>query len=337
MLKKTIFIICLAMSACFAYSQNSKTDTLPAAVDNSLAMDTSMDYDDLMDDLSLFLDSILAPHSYFLVNLSVGQGYFNFTNKNNTNISSTKKFTWTPTVGYYAKGGFGATLTGYMVNDSVHLNLYQLSFSPSYDFLKNRNLAAGLAYIRYFTKDSLRFYTSPLQNEINGYFLWRKSWLQPGIAVNYGWGSRKDYQKQLKFLKRLRIRYYQVTTTEESVNDFSLTASLRHDFYWLGVFSSKDYIKFNPQLSFSSGTQKFGFNQTSGTYGVLRNNVLFNAGNVNLDDKVKFQPLSLTFYLRGEYSIGKFFLQPQMIFDYYFPAESKNLTTLFSINAGFMF
>ena len=93
----------------------------------------------------------------------------------------------------------------------------------------------------------------------------------------------------------------------------------------------------HPQISFTSGTQKFGFNQTTSTYAAnLRNatNVLYNTGDVYLDDQLKFQPLSLTLYLRREYSIGKFFIQPQFIFDYYFPANRADsmqtvLTTTF--------
>ncbi|MEI9808075.1 MAG: hypothetical protein WDO16_09480 [Bacteroidota bacterium] len=183
----------------------------------------------------------------------------------------------------------------------------------------------------------MSFYVSPLQNEINGYFLWRKSWLQPGIAVNYGWGSRTEYKKRLLFIQRLRRRALFVTTKEESITDLSLTASIKHNFYWRNIFSEKDYIKLTPQVSFSGGTQKFGFNQSTGTYGITRLNILYNNGGVNLDDELKFQPLSLTLYLRSEYSVGKFFIQPQLLFDYYFPAEDKNFTTLFSVNAGFMF
>jgi hypothetical protein len=311
----------------------------PAVVTSvdDMAIDTSMDYDELMNDLDLFLDSILSPRSYFLANLSVGQGYFNFTNRTNTRIKSTQKFVWSPTLGYYAKGGFGVTLSGSMVRDSVRLKFYQLSLSPSYDYLKNRKLAAGISYIRYFTKDSLPFYTSPLQNEVNAYFLWRKSWLKPSIAASYGWGSRSEYNKRQRFIARLLKRAVVITNTEESIADFSLTFSLRHDFYWLNIFSKKDNIRFSPQLSFAGGSQKFGFNQTSGTYVSNSDNVLYSAGSVNLDKEMKFQPLSLTLYLRAEYSVGKFFIQPQLLLDYYFPGEDKNFTTLFSLNLGFMF
>jgi hypothetical protein len=336
MVKKYLIIICFIVCSNLAYSQTTEQDSIPLTA-NDLALDTSINYDDLFNEFDLFLDSLLAPRSYFLANLSVGQGYFNFSNKTNTKISVVQKFTWSPSIGYYSKNGLGLTLTGYMVNDSPRLNLYQVSFSPSYDFLKNKNIAAGISYMRFFTKDSLRFYVSPLQNEVNGYFLWRKAWLQPGIAASYGWGSRTEYKKRVRFLERLRIRALIITTTEESVADFSLTASVRHNFYWLNIFSKKDYFRVTPQLSFSSGTQKFGFNQTTGTYGATRTNILYNAGSVNLDDELKFQPVSLTLYLRNEYSIGKFFIQPQFIVDYYFPAKDKKLTTLFSVNTGFMF
>jgi hypothetical protein len=58
---------------------------------------------------------------------------------------------------------------------------------------------------------------------------------------------------------------------------------------------------------------------------------------VNLDNELKFQALSLTFFVRPEYNIGKFFIQPQLVFDYYFPAPDKRLSTFFSLNTGFMF
>jgi hypothetical protein len=117
-------------------------------------------------------------------------------------------------------------------------------------------------------------------------------------------------------------------------------ASVRHDFYWLDVFTYNDHIRITPQLLFTSGTQKFGFNQNSTTYAqTIRTgtDVLYSSENVYLDNKMNFQPLSLTMYLRSEYSIRKFFIQPQVVFDYYFPASSKNFSVLASVNAGFMF
>src|SRR5258706_9800928 len=103
MLQKCIIVISLVMAACFAHSQNSRTDTLPVPADNSLAMDTSINYDDLLNDLGGFLDSLLAPRSYFLVNLSAANGYFNYLTRNNTGVLAQKKLIYSPTIGYYQK------------------------------------------------------------------------------------------------------------------------------------------------------------------------------------------------------------------------------------------
>jgi hypothetical protein len=235
-------------------------------------------------------------------------------------------------------------LSGSLVNDGDRRRVYQYAITPSFDFIQSRKAIGGFAYTRYVTKDSLTFYTSPLQKEVSGYFLWRKAWLQPGLTATYGWGSRTDLQKRVRYIQLLNRRrlgaIITTTNTEESIADFSLTTSLRHTFYWTDLSGKNDYIKFTPMLAFASGTQQYGFNQTTGTYAVTARNsgdVKYNTGNVNLDDKLKFQPLSLTLYLRPEYTIGKFFLQPQLILDYYFPGTENNLTTLFSINTGFLF
>jgi hypothetical protein len=188
----------------------------------------------------------------------------------------------------------------------------------------------------------LPFYTTPLQNELYGYFTYRKLWIRPTIAASYGWGSRKDYMKRESVIQDLRLRRsgYTYINTEESVSDFSLLLSVRHDFYWLDVIAFNDHIRFTPQITLTSGTQKFGFNQTSSTYAtVVRtgSNVLYSTEEIYLDDQIKFQPLSLSLFLRGEYAIKKFFIQPQLALDYYFPAEKNNFATMFSLNLGFMF
>jgi hypothetical protein len=108
----------------------------------------------------------------------------------------------------------------------------------------------------------------------------------------------------------------------------------------MNVMGKKDYVRFTPQVVFTCGTQKFGFNQTSSTYATLPrtgSNVLYSSDNIYLDDQLYFQPLSLTTYLKTEYSKGKFYVQPQLVFDYYFPAVEKNFVTAFVMNAGVIF
>jgi hypothetical protein len=154
-------------------------------------------------------------------------------------------------------------------------------------------------------------------------------------------------ERKEEFIKLLRRRGRPIsaiviteTNSKESVADFSVSASLRHSFYWLDLSKHNDYIRFTPMIVFSAGTQKFGFNQstTSSINTAIRNGKIgFNRGDFDLDNKSDFQPLSVTLYLRPEYSIGKFFIQPQLLLDYYFPGTENNFTVVPSLNAGFMF
>ncbi len=325
------------------YSQNTYSDTTVHNLPVKKTIDPIFDYSDIdYDDLESFLDSLLTPESYFLASVSLGKRYFNFKSKTDVFIDATQKFTYTPTIGYYHHSGLGITVNSFIVKDPQNVNAYQHSISPSFDYLKDRNLATGITITKYFTKDSLPFYTTPLQNELYAYFTYRKWWLRPTIALSYGWGSRTDYIKREAYITslRLRLRGYTVINTKESVKDFSIITSVRHDFYWLNTLSRKDHIRVTPQISLTTGTQQFGFNMSSNTYATeirTNSNILFNSENVVLDDRTKFQPLAVTLFLRTEYAIGKFFVQPQLIFDYYIPATSKNLNTIASLNAGFMF
>jgi hypothetical protein len=343
MIKKCFILLAFIVPGAVAYTQQGNpVDSVIAPAKDNLAIDTSVNYDELFSDFDAFMDSILMPRSYFLGSLSLSKGYFNYENKSSSQIQTEKKFSWSPTLGYYHKNGLGFTATASIVNDQNRMNFYQYSLSPSFDYLKNKDFATGISLTKYITKDTLSFYTSPLQNEVYGYFAYRKSWIRPAVAFSYGWGSRTDYAQREELIQslRLRPRGYTYVNTTESVSDFSVMASLRHDFYWLDVFTYNDHIRLTPQLAFTSGTQKFGFNQTSNTYATtIRNNtnVLYGTENVYLDDQLKFQPLSLTLFLRSEYSIGKFFIQPQLTLDYYFPSTTRNFSTLFAVTTGFMF
>ena len=335
------------LSALTGYSQTRPIDTIPQVGIESLAVDTSLDYEDMMNDLGNFLDSLLSPRSYILISASASTGYFNYKNKAGTKIETQKQLLLSPVIGYYNKSGPGLTISSNGTNTDQGFTLYQYIITPSFDFIQSRKWVGGISYSRYFDKDSVKFYLTPLQNELNAYFLYRKSWLQPGVSVTYGWGNSEEVKKQEKIIKllrenkRIRVPVIITTNTQESISDFSINASLRHSFYWLALSKHNDYIKFTPMLVFSTGTQKYGFNQT--TSSPISRLLLrasdgdFGRKNVNLDNTTKFQPLSLTLYIRPEYNIGKFFVQPQLLLDYYFPGEDKKFTTIASLCAGFMF
>ncbi|MFN4315768.1 MAG: hypothetical protein ACK4E0_15840 [Chitinophagaceae bacterium] len=326
-----------------AVSAQDPADSSRAKKDD-IELDDLEGLEDLLRDLDLFLDSLLAPRSYWLISASMNPGYYNYKATGLTRIRSVATPTYSPMLAYYHRSGLGLTGNGYLMNDEGKLNFYQWSISPSFDYLANPNFATGISYTHYFSKDSVPFYVSPLNNEISAYFTWRKSWLRPAITASYAWGSREQLNMRLAYIQRLwlrrRLANWLRENYEDNISDFSVTASVLHDFYWLAVIGKKDHIRVTPQFLFTAGTQQFGMNQR-GTYynlnNITRANLLSTAREFNLDAKRSFEPLSASFSLRAEYGIGAFFVQPQFLLDYYFPANEKPWSALFSVTAGFSF
>lgn len=309
---------------------------------DSLLMDTTLfDYDEIFSELDALLDSLNTPRSFTLTSVSAGSSYFNYTEKSGTTVTK-RQMTFSPSIGYFGKSGFGISAGASLVNDGSSFAPFQYSVTASYDYVKTKKLITGLALTRYFTKADLPFYTSPLQNELYAYFTLRKLWLKPSVAASYGWGSREAYEQREESIKSLLLarRGYTWINTREQIADMNITASVRHDFYFLNTLFRHDFVRLTPQLAFTSGTQQFGFNQTSNTFAKQRitgRSILYNSQELALDDNLYFQPLSLTGYLKAEYTKGKFFLQPQVIFDYYLPATKNHYTLAYLINGGFVF
>jgi len=206
MIKKWSILLALISAGIAAHSQSNPADTAIAPHKDIAITDTSINYEELFRDFDDFMDSILTPNSYFLASLSLGKSFYNFETKSNLLIEPSKKLTYSPTLGYYHKSGFGLTANGSVVNDEKNMNFYQFSIAPSFDYLKNKSMAAGISFTKFVTKDSLPFYTTPLQNELYAYFTYRKTWIRPTIALSYGWGSRSDYIKREAIIQDLRLR-----------------------------------------------------------------------------------------------------------------------------------
>ena len=317
------------------------------------AEDSLAYYDDLFNELEDFLDSITAPKNMLMVSIGAGNNFFNVQSKTDRKITPERKITYSPSVGFFHKNGLGINTSASVIKEVEGFNAYQFLVTGSYDYLASNDFITGLNYTRFLTKDSLSFYTSPLKNEAAFYFLYKGWDYKPSIALTYGWGSRSDYEEREEYITSIRLRPlgYTRINTEENINDFSLAASLKRDFYWLNKIGNNSVLKLTPQLTFTSGTQKFGFNQSNDSYAIITNgngngngkgngkgvNTLYSSENVQLDDAIKFQPLSLAAFLKSSVGFGKFSLQPQVGLDYYFPAKENNLTTLFTINASMVF
>jgi hypothetical protein len=227
-----------------------------------------------------------------------------------------------------------------MINEDSKTSFYQYVFTPSFDVIK-RPFSTGISFSKYITRDSLTFYTTPIQNEFFAYFSYKKWWLRPSISASYGWGTRTEYEKRKhKLERRLRQRnnrYFVTVKNEESINDLSVTLSLRKDFNWYDVLLKDDNISFTPVILFNSGTQNYGFN-TSYSY-TLPSAIRVNStpGNSHVTDKTDFAPQSLSMVLRSNYLKGKFMIQPQVLFDYYLPEADEKFNTVFSVTLAASF
>jgi hypothetical protein len=303
---------------------------------------TFTDYDLLFNELDALLDSLTQPRNFILFDLGITSNYFNYESKSSFLLEPKKQLTYSPAIAFFSKSGLGISANAVIVNDGKQINPYQFYVTGSYDYLKNKKLITGLALTHFFTKNSLPFYTSPLENEAYAYFTYKKFWLKSTVAASYGWGTKSSFSEREDYVYALQLALngYTQTNRRSSVSDFNAIVSVRHDFYWLDIFGKNDYIRLTPQLVFTSGTQQFGFNQTSNTYATIPrtgSNVLYSTDRIYLDNQLRFQPLSLTANIKTEYSKGKFFVQPQLSFDYYFPATTQNFSTAFILNTGVIF
>lgn len=311
-------------------------------VKDSLLIDTSfMDYDLLFSELDAFLDSITAPRTFAIFNAGISQGFFNEP-VGEFSVEARRNFIISPTFAYFHRSGLGITAEATLMANQNELRPYQYAGTVSYDYLSNRKISTGVSYTHFATESGLPFYTSPLQSQLFAYFTYKRAWIKPSVAVSYGWGSRSDYKDREDKIIAIQLaqRGFTRINTKETISDFNVVSSLRHDFYWLNVFGKKDFFRITPQVTFTSGTQQFGFNQTSNSYATVARTgvrVLYNSESVTLDNNLYFQPISLTGFLKSEYSAGKFFVQPQIMFDYYFPAKQNNFLVNWAVNTGVIF
>ena len=81
MIKKYFFVTGFVLLSIAGLAQTTPRDTVPVSSPESLEFDTTLNYDELLEEMDLFLDSLLMPRSYFLASVSAGSGYFNYSKK----------------------------------------------------------------------------------------------------------------------------------------------------------------------------------------------------------------------------------------------------------------
>ncbi len=317
------FFLLFIFSVCFVKGRSQDT-----AVFKSTA-DSVKFYQSLREEIDFLLDTLHFNKSYTDINLGAGNGYF--TSRTSQAGSSNSQWYYSGSAGYYHKSGLSLIIDALLTPSGGTMTLFQTAVSPGYEYLKSSKWGFALSYTRYFNKDSLSFYTSPLVNDFYALVKYKGGWIQPILAADYGFGTQTDVK-----------RYLGGRITRTSViraNDFAIFTSVKHDFLWFNLFSQKDHLTFSPEIMLISGTDHYGLNRSlDGTPRFI----LFKArrnGNPGSSSSQQsgFALQQFCTYLNANETIGKFYLQPSFILSYTFQGDYQGWAPIFSMTAGVTF
>lgn len=295
------------------------------------------------DELMKMLNGLGKEESYFRINVGVGNRLFTERNKAVENLQTNNQLVVTPSVGYFHKSGLSLSLTGFLLSENNKTDFYQYALSPSYSYSKGKLLDATLSYSHYFKKANYSSSASPFDDEFYGSTTLKKYWIKPGISVGYSSGKYVEIINVDTVVvianRPTPIKFIDTATT--SISSFSVAASIEHDFNFYNVLSTKDGLRFTPQLSLITGMNDYSVSnkkslQLYNTYVKRRLKRLQRFQSSAGENKYEIQSAGLDLDLN--YTIGKIYLEPELYLDYYLPnTDDKRFTQIFNFNIGITF
>ncbi|MEP7254069.1 MAG: hypothetical protein ABI683_16860 [Ginsengibacter sp.] len=290
------------------------------------------------------LDKMDAPQSYFRINMAVGTRLFSGNNKAAQSLDNKRQLVLTPSAGYFHKSGLSASVAGYLLNENSSLNFYQYAISPSYSYTKSKAVSSLLSYTHYFHESKYTTTAAPFDDEIYANLILKKPYIKPAVSVSYSAGKYDEIinvDTTVIILNRPTLIHYVDTATTE-ISSFSVAASIEHDFTFYNLLAKKDGLRFTPQLSVISGINNYSVSHKSSAQ-------LFNLYTKRRLTKLRrfqsssdgggtFDVQSIGLDIDLNYSIGKFYLEPEVYLDYYLPkTDDKAFTQVYNFNIGITF
>jgi hypothetical protein len=297
---------------------------------------TAVDTASILKELSDLLHPDESPISYATIEVGIGNRLFNVRNKSlNAKQTTTGTLVYTPTLSYFHKSGFSIAASANLLNDmGKGFGVSQVGLSPGYDYSDNKNFSTGIAYTRYFVKDLYSPYAIPVQNDLYGYFSYKKYWLETGLALDYAAGVYKQVKTKDSIANNTRRKFYD--SASFNIKTFSMIFSVGHNFEWNGLLNDDDGLNFTPTVMLNFGSSKTNITHNTNASRLL--NFLNKKGRLPKIQTSSFAAESIGLNLNLGYSIGKFSFQPQLYFDYYLPQLDVNkLSTLFTFTAAYSF
>ncbi len=307
----------------------AQTDSL-SAKDKAL-LDSMMQNDEFL--------KLMQGQSKNTVDISIGIGNGAFSEHNNAANATgvVKQIIFMPSVIYRTKEGFSLGATGFLTKGITgKTELYQTGLTAGYDYY-GKQVLAGISYTRYLS-DKNKYNSKALyQNDIYGYIKKAKGLLQPGLSAGFANGNYKEMEFT-SFILRRPLRGDTTIMGNDSTNNkvsyFSASVNVEHDFSFYKLFSKDDELGFVPSLIVNFGSDKFNQTHTNKIFDRIRKLNTVKKAEVNN----KFQLQSVAASLDFTYSVGKFFLQPNLYIDYYLPQTSSGrFSAIFAVTAGLTF
>ena len=300
-------------------------------------VDSLMSDDSLMKDLGSFIDSVSRPKTLLAIEMGAGNGFFTTKSATAATGYTTKTF-FNPSVTYLHKSGFGISASAYATTDLGKTVIYQGAITPSFDIGK-RYWAAGVTYTRYINKDSVSFGVNPLRNDAYVYGVFKKFWLEPGLAMDFSFDSYK-----LEKINTLTNWPYPITTTTVSnihAHTIGGIFSVQHDFEWFGLVQRNDHVAFTPMLITLADASNYDISvpkniKTSGNIGLAETNVAKAKGR---SQSTGWAVESVGALFNAIYTYKHLLLSPQVLATYFLNASPgvAPLRVSYLFNIGVVF
>jgi hypothetical protein len=312
--------------------------------------DSAAVYAEVMAELAALGFAQEALSSFFDVNIGFGNGSF-------SQKAYLQQAEPLPT-GYFSVNAAylhrtGLSLSGgvNVIGQSKGLTAFQGSIGGAYDY-RSSKWSAGVSFTRYFNKDSLNFYVSPLVNGVYTYAVLRRGWLQPKLAVDAGWGQY-DERENLRYIDTLAfprlkplVRSLSGTLGVRNVFDISFLLSAKHQFVWKMGHTPQNQFSLTPSLSAIFGTARYGSNLglsnaggfRSGTTAQLqaqRYQARYRQWFPEPDERFLWQSTNLSFVALASWALVS--LQAQCTLSYAIPEAVRGVNAFYNISVGFSF
>lgn len=311
---------------CRSFAQDSKEDK--RILDSLIANDEFLQ----------LLNSFDANKSYATVSVSASNRLASVNNNSINAQQGNSKTIITPAISYNHKSGLGLSAAGYVVSNGDNNGLHRFSVTPFYQQTFNKSIFIGLSYTRFFSDDKYNAVESPIQNDFYANVLYKKSFVETGLAIGYSTGDYNEIDKLTVNLPRQGRTTFSDTATT-SLKSFSVTGSVEHRFLLYSNISKQRALLFVPSILLNAGNNSFSVIHKNNFPGAVRGNGrrrLFRVEDTNGTSAFELQSTGMNLYLN--YNIHKFSFQSQVYLDYYLPSTSESrFTQLFNLNVEYSF